>query len=39
MNMEYLGTILPESLLKNYKFDLRHGNQDQLVKSNHTVNL
>ena len=35
--MEYLGTILPESLLKNYKFDLHHGNQDQLFKSNQAI--
>lgn len=36
--MEYLGTILPKSLLKNYKFDLCHSNQDQLFKSNHAIN-
>lgn len=35
--MEYLGTILPKSLLKNYKFDLCHSNQDQLFKSNHAI--
>lgn len=36
-DMEYLATILPESLLKHYKFDLHHGNQNQLFKSNHVI--
>ena len=35
--MEYLATILPESLLKHYKFNLHHGNQNQLFKSNHAI--
>ena len=35
--MEYLATILPESLLKHYKFDLHHGNQNQLFQSNHAI--
>ena len=35
--MEYLATILPESLLKHYKFDLHHGNQNQLFESNHVI--
>ena len=35
--MEYLATILPESLLKNYKFDLHYGNQNQLFESNHAI--
>lgn len=35
--MEYLATILPESLLKNYKFDLHYGNQNSLFKSNHAI--
>lgn len=36
-DMEYLATILPESLLKNYKFDLHYGNQNSLFKSNHAI--
>ena len=36
-DMEYLATILPESLLKNYKFDLHYGNQNQLFESNHAI--
>ena len=36
-DMEYLATILPESLLKHYKFDLHHGNQNQLFESNHAI--
>jgi hypothetical protein len=36
-DMEYLVTILPESLLKHYKFDLHHGNQNQLFESNHAI--
>lgn len=36
-DMEYLATILPESLLKHYKFDLHHGNQNQLFQSNHAI--
>ena len=36
-DMEYLATILPESLLKHYKFDLHHSNQNQLFKSNHAI--
>lgn len=35
--MEYLATILPESLLKHYQFDLHHGNQNQLFESNHVI--
>lgn len=37
-DMEYLATILPESLLKNYKFDLHYGNQNSLFESNHAIN-
>ena len=36
-DMEYLATIIPESLLKHYKFDLHHGNQNQLFESNHAI--
>lgn len=36
-DMEYLATILPESLLKNYKFNLCHSNQNQLFQSNHAI--
>ena len=36
-DMEYLATILPESLLKNYKFDLHYGNQNSLFESNHAI--
>lgn len=36
-DMEYLATILPESLLKNYKFDLHYGNQNSLFQSNHAI--
>lgn len=37
-DMEYLATILPKSLLKNYKFDLHYGNQNSLFESNHAIN-
>lgn len=36
-DIDYLATILPESLLKHYKFDLHHGNQNQLFESNHAI--
>lgn len=36
-DMDYLATILPESLLKHYKFDLHHGNKNQLFESNHAI--
>ena len=35
--MEYLATILPETLLKNYKFHLSHESQNQLFESNHAI--